>query len=74
MCWSLPPSPSLRQTGALPGSERWFFEVPGGGLFVGVGEGEEGFLAEGFAQELQADGEFRVFGEAAGQAYAADPG
>ena len=43
-----------------PGGSEGVFPVPGGALFVGVREAQEGFLSEGFAQELQADGKLRV--------------
>ena len=48
--------------------------MPGGALFVCVGDPENGLLAERFSQQLQADGEFGSSGEAAGDAHAADAG
>src|SRR5262245_31656521 len=56
------------------GSEWWTLSTPIGGLFVGVGEFQNGGFAEGFSQKLEADWEFRICSEAAGDADAANAG
>src|SRR5688572_19197425 len=42
---------------SIRSAEIGTFFVPGGGLFVGVGEAKESAFAERFAEELQADGQ-----------------
>ena len=39
------------------GAERRLLLMPRRVLFEGVGEAEDGFFAEGFAEELEAEGE-----------------
>ena len=46
--------------------------VPRRALFVGVRDAQHGFLAERLAQQLQANGQLRIFCKSARHAHAAD--